>query len=47
MFVRGTGVDSKDKRESVNGIRMYYQQVWVKGDYFAKLLAEDFRGAIE
>ena len=45
VFVRGTGTDSKDKRESVNGIRMYYQQVWVKGDYFAKLLAEDFRGS--
>jgi len=38
VFVRGTGTDSKDKRETVNGIRMYYQQVWIKGEYLAGLL---------
>lgn len=41
VFVRGTGTDSKDKREMVNGVRMYYQQVWLRGDYFAKRLMEE------
>lgn len=40
VFVRGTGTDSRDKRELVNGIRMYYQQVWVKGSYLAELLED-------
>lgn len=39
VFVRGTGNDSKDKREMVNGIRMYYQQVWIKGTYLSDLVA--------
>ena len=39
-FVRGTGNDSKDKREVVNGIRMYYQQVWIKGTYLSSLVAQ-------
>lgn len=43
VFVRGTGTDSSDKRESVNGIRMYCQQVWLRGDYFAKRLMESNR----
>lgn len=38
LFVRGTGQNSSDKRECVNGISMYYQQVWIRGDYIAKLL---------
>ena len=41
VFVRGTGTDSKDKREMVNGVRMYNQQVWLRGDYFAKRLMEE------
>lgn len=40
VFVRGTGTDSKDKRECVNGVRMYYQQVWLKGSYIAELIQE-------
>ena len=39
VFVRGTGSDSKDKREVVNGIRMYSQQVWIKGSYLSDLVA--------
>ena len=42
LFVRGTGQDSSDKRECVNGISMYYQQVWIRGDYIAKLLDETY-----
>jgi len=42
LFVRGTGRDSSDKRECVNGISMYYQQVWIRGDYIAKLLEETY-----
>ena len=38
VFIRGTGRDSKDKREMVNGIAMYAQQVWVRGKYIAELL---------
>jgi hypothetical protein len=41
VFIRGTGSDSKDKREMVNGVRMYYQQVWLRGEYFAKRLMEE------
>ena len=40
VFVRGTGNDSKDKREVVNGIRMYYQQVWIRGEYLSRLVAQ-------
>ena len=42
VFVRGTGTDSRDKRERVNGIRMYYQQVWMRGDCLAELLSDIF-----
>lgn len=42
VFVRGTGSDSKDKRESVNGVRMYHQQVWIKGSYIAELVSQAF-----
>lgn len=38
VFIRGTGTDSSYKRKTVNGVKMYSQQVWVRGDYFAKLL---------
>ena len=40
VFVRGTGNDSSDKREVVNGIRMYYQQVWIRGEYLSRLVAQ-------
>lgn len=39
VFVRGTGRNSRDKTEVVNGIRMYRQQIWVKGKYMAERLA--------
>lgn len=42
VFVRGTGSDSKDKRECVNGVRMYHQQVWIKGSYIAELVSQAF-----
>ena len=42
VFVRGTGVDSSDKRECVNGIKMYYQQVWLKGSYLAERVNQPF-----
>jgi len=42
VFFRGTGMDSKDKRECVNGIRMYCQQLWIRGDYLAKLVRDAF-----
>ena len=42
VFVRGTGNDSKDKRECVNGVRMYYQQVWIRGDYIATLVSQAY-----
>lgn len=38
VFVRGTGTDSDDKREEVNGIRMYPQQLWIKGSWIAEEL---------
>lgn len=31
LFVRGTGTDANDKPVEVNGIRMYRQNVWIKG----------------
>lgn len=38
IFLRGTSTDSTKKPEVVNGVRMYKQQVWVKGSYIAKRL---------
>ncbi len=32
VFVRGTGKDSTKKPECVNGIKMYYQNLWIRGD---------------
>lgn len=40
VFVRGTSSDSHKKPEVVNGIRMYHQQVWLKGSYLASLLED-------
>lgn len=31
LFVRGTGTDANDKPVTVNGVRMYRQNVWIKG----------------
>lgn len=42
VFVRGTGTDSSNKPEVVNGVRMYYQQVWIRGDYMAELVRDAF-----
>lgn len=43
IFVRGTGGDSDPhyKKEVVNGLAMYPQQLWIKGTYMADLLAGD------
>ena len=40
VFVRGTSSDSHKKPEVVNGIRMYHQQVWLKGSYLASMLED-------
>lgn len=40
IFLRGSGKDSTDKRECVNGINMYYQNVWIKGKYITELLKD-------
>ena len=36
LFVRGTGADSHDKVECVNGVKMYRQNLWIKGAYLAE-----------
>lgn len=41
VFVRGTSSDSTHKPECVNGVRMYKQQVWVKGSYAAMRMSEE------
>lgn len=38
VFVRGTGSDSKDKPLLINGIRMYNQNLWLKGSYIVDIL---------
>lgn len=38
LFVRGTGTDAKDKPVTVNGVRMYRQNVWIKGTELADRL---------
>lgn len=40
IFVRGSGSDSTNKPEEVNGIRMYRQYIWIKGVYIAHRLSE-------
>ena len=39
VFIRGTSTDSSNKPELVNGIRMYHQQVWMKGSLLADWIA--------
>lgn len=38
IFVRGSGRDSMDKVECVNGIKMYRQFIWLKGKYITNEL---------
>ena len=38
LFVRGSGTDATDKPVEVNGIRMYRQNVWLKGKEIADKL---------
>lgn len=40
VFIRGTGADSSHKPVRINGVEMYYQNVWVKGSYVAERLNE-------
>lgn len=41
LFVRGTGRDARDKPECVNGIRMYRQDLWIKGSWLASRLEDE------
>lgn len=38
LFIRGTGTDATDKPVEVNGVRMYRQNVWLKGTELVKQL---------
>ena len=38
VFIRGTGQDSSRKTEEVNGIRMYRQNIWIKGKTIVEFL---------
>ena len=40
VFVRGSGTDARKKPVEVNGIHMYTQYVWIRGDYIVKRLQE-------
>ena len=40
IFVRGGGIDSTQKTEIVNNIKMYKQFVWIKGSYIADKLSK-------
>ncbi|MBE5890422.1 MAG: restriction endonuclease [Lachnospiraceae bacterium] len=40
IFVRGTGSNSSDKKECVNGIRMYRQNLWIRGDEIVEILSQ-------
>ncbi len=40
VFVRGSGKDALDKVETVAGVRMYRQNVWLKGTWICERLAE-------
>ena len=43
VFVRGTSSTSDVKPLNINGVRMYYQQMWIKGLYVVeKLECEDY-----
>ncbi len=38
VFVRGTGTDSSIKPHEINGIKMYHQDYWIKGEYIVEKL---------
>lgn len=38
IFVRGDSSDSTKKPETVNGIHMYNQYIWIKGSYLTQKL---------
>lgn len=40
IFVRGDSSDSTQKPETVNGISMYRQYIWIKGSYLSQKLDE-------
>ena len=40
IFVRGDSSDSTQKPETVNGISMYRQYIWIKGSYLSQKLEE-------
>lgn len=40
IFVRGTSTDSNDKPVCINGIRMYRQNLWIRGDVIVAKLSE-------
>ena len=40
VFLRGTGRDARDKTVTVNGIKMYRQNPWVRGAWMARALEE-------
>lgn len=40
IFVRGDGNDSNDKPETVNGIKMYRQYIWIHGSVIVDLLSD-------
>ncbi len=40
VFVRGTGQDSSDKPVVLNDIKMYRQNIWLKGSYVAEELGD-------
>lgn len=40
IFVRGDSSDSTKKPETVNGINMYRQYIWIKGSYLSQKLEE-------
>lgn len=40
VFFRGTGANSNDKRETLCGIRIYRQNIWMKGSVIVKILED-------
>jgi len=40
FFIRGTGEDSTKKPFSINGVHMYYQQLWIKGKVVIEMLED-------
>ena len=40
FFVRGSGTDSTKKPLELNGIRMYSQYLWMKGNVINRMLGE-------